>query len=371
MIWGWQRFVVVLFFWLLEFFVAAYGFLHTFFYSHLARLPRHPTALHFGLSIAKLGAFLANLNAALLILSMCRALLTRISMTRIVRVLDLDLLLPLHRWSSYMLVLGGLIHVAAHLMNGVLLAVNWAHQTLVIGYILVLLIFLIACTAYIRSIKIRTFEVFRYIHYLWFPTMILLILHGQFCFLRNDLGKCVGSTTIYWVGISLIFSLLDSFYVLRRTLKFAYISKVIQHPSNVYEVQIKKPNFIFLSGQHLYLNVPAISRLQWHPFTITSAPEEDHLSIHVRIVGDWTKALHTRLLKPRLEYIRLYVDGPYGSACQNYEKYTSIICIGAGIGQTPFASILKSLWFRLNRPISPVPFKAIHFVGICRSPAVS
>lgn len=44
-------------------------------------------------------------------------------------------------------------------------------------------------------------------------------------------------------------------------------------------------------GQYVFLNCPAISRLEWHPFTMTSAPEEDFFSVHIRLAGDWTEKL--------------------------------------------------------------------------------
>lgn len=28
-----------------------------------------------------------------------------------------------------------------------------------------------------------------------------------------------------------------------------------------------------------------------HPFSITSAPGDDYLSVHIRVLGDWTKKL--------------------------------------------------------------------------------
>jgi hypothetical protein len=67
-----------------------------------------------------------------------------------------------------------------------------------------------------------------------------------------------------------------------------YISKLILHPSKVLEVQIKKENINPKAGQYLFISCPEISYLQYHPFTLTSAPEEDYVSVHMRIVGDWT-----------------------------------------------------------------------------------
>jgi len=67
-----------------------------------------------------------------------------------------------------------------------------------------------------------------------------------------------------------------------------YISKLILHPSKVLEVQIKKENINPKAGQYIFISCPEISYLQYHPFTLTSAPEEGYVSVHMRIVGDWT-----------------------------------------------------------------------------------
>ena len=74
-----------------------------------------------------------------------------------------------------------------------------------------------------------------------------------------------------------------------------FVTKVIQHPSKVVEVQMKKPSMRYKPGQYLFLNCPEISRLEWHPFTISSAPEEDFTSVHIRVVGDWTSTYPPRL----------------------------------------------------------------------------
>jgi len=62
----------------------------------------------------------------------------------------------------------------------------------------------------------------------------------------------------------------------------------IAHPSKVLELQMKKNTFNYKPGQYLFLNCPHLSRYEWHPFTISSAPEEDFVSVHIRILGDWT-----------------------------------------------------------------------------------
>ena len=55
----------------------------------------------------------------------------------------------------------------------------------------------------------------------------------------------------------------------------------------------RPPNFKFKPGDYVNINIPAIARNEWHPFTISSAPEnDDALWVHVRGVGTWTKKLY-------------------------------------------------------------------------------
>ncbi|KAE8991350.1 hypothetical protein PF005_g19135 [Phytophthora fragariae] len=64
-------------------------------------------------------------------------------------------------------------------------------------------------------------------------------------------------------------------------------------------VQIKFPRvrkdtgeeFKYEAGQYAFLCVPAISSLQWHPFTISSSPHEPMVTFHIKALGDWTKKL--------------------------------------------------------------------------------
>jgi NADPH oxidase len=51
----------------------------------------------------------------------------------------------------------------------------------------------------------------------------------------------------------------------------------------------------YKAGQWLFLNCPEVSKFQWHPFTISSAPEDPFISVHIRQVGDFTRALGARL----------------------------------------------------------------------------
>ena len=63
---------------------------------------------------------------------------------------------------------------------------------------------------------------------------------------------------------------------------------------------------------------------------------------------------------------RLYIDGPFGSASEDVFKYEIAVLVGAGIGVTPFASILKSVWYRMNYPQEKTRLRKVYFFWVCR-----
>ena len=74
----------------------------------------------------------------------------------------------------------------------------------------------------------------------------------------------------------------------------SYVTTGVVLPSRVVNLVIKRPpNFTFKPGDYVYLNIPSIANFEWHPFTISSAPEQaDTLSLHIRAVGHWTNSLY-------------------------------------------------------------------------------
>jgi predicted ferric reductase len=238
------------------------------------------------------------------------------------------------------------------------------------------------------------FERFWYSHHLFIIFFIMWQLHGMFCMIPTDRGpQCsfnsIGVFWRYWLlgGVIFIYE-----RILRevRSRHRTFISKVIQHPSNVIEIQIKKDHTTTRAGQYIFINCPDVSYFQWHPFTLTSAPEEDYISIHMRVVGDFTtefaKALgcdldsgkkkdkETKVVgtnaNPPLNRVlpRVMVDGPFGSASEDFLKYETVLLVGAGIGVTPFASILKSIWYRMNNfgSAKPTRLSKVYFTWVIR-----
>ncbi|OXB66562.1 hypothetical protein ASZ78_010841 [Callipepla squamata] len=170
-------------------------------------------------------------------------------------------------------------------------------------------------------------------------------------------------------------------YICERIVRFwrfqqeVVITKVVTHSSGVLELHMKKHGFKMEAGQYIFLQCSSISPLEWHPFTLTSAPEEDFFSVHIRVAGDWTAALfkafgaEEEAFKELWMLPRLVVDGPYGSATTDVFRYGVSVCIAAGIGVTPFASILKSIWYKCCNPNTVLVLQKVYFYWICRDPS--
>lgn len=293
-----------------------------------------------------------------------------------------------HKATGWSLVVFTVIHVLAHLSNfghlaasdhtqttaqkaGKFLALHFATGTGLTGWIMAAVLGVMVWFA-MEKRRRANFERFWYSHHLFIVFFVCWQIHGMFCMIKPDRPPYCSSmhSGVFWQYWLLGGVLYTYERVLRevRARERTTISKVIQHPSNVVEIQIKKDFVKARAGQYIFINVPSVSRFQWHPFTLTSAPEEDFLSIHMRAVGDFTKAVarelgcsleessrtaasssttlvdgaSKRMTKDgkRLDRTlpRLMVDGPFGSASEDFLNYEVVTLVGAGIGVTPFAS---------------------------------
>ncbi|XP_062846048.1 cytochrome b-245 heavy chain isoform X3 [Trichomycterus rosablanca] len=267
------------------------------------------------------------------------------------------------------------------------------------GVVITLSLILII-TSSMEVIRRSYFEVFWFTHHLFIVFFIGLVLHGVGRIVRcqtadslnhHNPTKCyskfedwgsdsacpkpefAGNPPMTWkwvVGPMFL-------YVCERLVRFyrsqqkVVITKVVMHPSKTLELQMKKKGFKMEVGQYIFLKCPSISHLEWHPFTLTSAPEEDHFSIHIRIVGDWTQALYSacggdkNAVQDAWELPRVAVDGPFGTASEDVFRYEVVMLVGAGIGVTPFASILKSVWYKHVQQNANVFTKKIYFYWLC------
>ncbi|CAK9163207.1 unnamed protein product [Ilex paraguariensis] len=211
--------------------------------------------------------------------------------------------------------------------------------------------------------KLTGFNAFWYSHHLFIIVYTLLIVHGIKLYLTHEWYK---KTT--WMYLAVPITLYGGERLIRAfrsSIKPVKILKVAVYPGNVLALHMSKPQgFRYKSGQYMFVNCAAVSPFEWHPFSITSAPGDDYLSVHIRTLGDWTRQLRTvfsEVCQPppngksgllradclqeenNPNFPRVLIDGPYGAPAQDYKKYEVVLLVGLGIGATPMISIVKDI----------------------------
>ncbi|XP_068664729.1 putative respiratory burst oxidase homolog protein H [Aristolochia californica] len=353
--------------------------------------------------VAKGSAETTKLNMALILLPVCRNTITWLRSSFLSSIIPFDDNINFHKVLAFGITVGAIVHTLVHLLCDFprmascpsdlfmrTLGPNFGYKqptygTLsastagVTGFLIVILMtfsFTLATHSFRRNViklpgsisRLAGFNAFWYSHHLLAIVYIILLVHSFEIFLTTEWFK---KTTWMYIIIPVVFytfeRLLRKF---REKLRPITIIKAAIYPGNVLSLHMSKPpGFKYRSGMYLFVKCPDISPFEWHPFSITSAPGDSHLSVHIRTLGDWTtelRKLFEKILETpiaakkatlgRLEttvvadadvsetrFPKLFIDGPFGAPAQNYKKYDILLLIGLGIGATPFISILADL----------------------------
>lgn len=394
---------------------------------------------------ARASAACLNLNCMLILLPVCRNLLSairgsfqRCCIRNIRRQLDKHI--TFHRYIAYMICVHTAIHLGAHIFNVErymeaynsrdvarrdLLAtlsslrdnpsvpttylnfidspnsdaVKEALKTLSgVSGVVITLVLIIMVSSATELIRRSYFEIFWFTHHLFIIFFIGLIVHGfqgivrrQTNVAEHDPVACMNSSSTWgtaggcpypqfaglepnawkWVTGPLAIYFIERVVRFWRSKQIVVVSKVVQHPSKVFELQLKKKGFKMGPGQYIFLQCPSLSSLEWHPFTLTSAPEDDFFSVHIRRAGDWTEALAKACFVDEGEYQssrkmpRLAVDGPFGTATEDIFWYEVDVFVAGGIGVTPFASILRHIWHKHKESKADMKLRKVYFYWVC------
>jgi len=171
-----------------------------------------------------------------------------------------------------------------------------------------------------------------------------------------------------------------AFYVIDRAIRFfwgLWPRKSVQlkvKPGNCIQLVFPKHPlargyFRYKIGQYVFINFPTMNLLEWHPFTISSGPDERTGEVHIKGLGDHTNKLIDKASKAQSIWCR--IDGPYGKFTLNYKRYPVILTVGGGVGITPLIAMLKDIYCwnmdeDLKRSVKRSPhLKHVYFVWTC------
>lgn len=143
------------------------------------------------------------------------------------------------------------------------------------------------------------------------------------------------------IGFAGIFyrTILSSFFVATREFVVDEIRQV--NPTIVEIIMHAKDGkpMKYKPGQFIFIGFPDSAGLkEVHPFSLSSSPSGDKLSIGVKGLGDFTKRLNE--LMPGA---RAIIEGPFGRTSYTYYPRKEQIWIAGGIGITPFLGMARSL----------------------------
>ncbi|XP_068452623.1 NADPH oxidase 5 [Clinocottus analis] len=246
-----------------------------------------------------------NFNCTFILVLMLRRSLTWLRATWVVRVLPLDQNILLHQIVGYAILCYTLVHTTAHVFNFVQLSragryrlwefllttrpgIGWVKGTASLTgcFLQAMICLMVLCSStFVR--RGGHFEVFYWSHLSYVWVWSLLMVH------------CANFWK-WFVVPGLLFLVEKIVGMAVSRMGGLYVVEVNLLPSKVTHLVIKRPQFFtFRPGDYVYVNIPTIAKYEWHPFTISSAPEQsESLWLHIRSMGQWTNRLYEYFRQP-------------------------------------------------------------------------
>uniref|UniRef100_A0A8B9P2S0 NAD(P)H oxidase (H2O2-forming) n=1 Tax=Apteryx owenii TaxID=8824 RepID=A0A8B9P2S0_APTOW len=358
-----------------------------YYYAFASPLTGIAQTTFVGIIISRGSAACISFMYSYILLTMCRNLITILRETFLNRYIPFDAAVDFHRWIAMAALIFSVLHTAGHVVNVYIFSVIplsvlsclfssvfmddgsqlpqkyywWFFQTIpgMTGVLLlvILAVMYVFATHHFRRVSFQGFWI---THHLYVLLYVLIIIHGSYALIQQPRFH------IYFIIPALIYGA-DKLLSLSRKKVEIGVVKAELLPSGVTHLQFQRPqDFDYKSGQWVRIACVALGTTEYHPFTLTSAPHEDTLSLHIRAVGPWTTRLRELYSPENSAPFQLYLDGPFGEGHQEWNKFEVSVLVGGGIGVTPFASILKDLVFKSSFS-SKLLCKKIYFIWVTRT----
>eukprot|EP00093_Oithona_nana_P006459 06459.XXX_386344_372891_1 [CDS] Oithona nana genome sequencing. len=347
-----------------------------------------------GIAITRGSAASLSFCYCLLLLTMCRNVITKMKENSLHQYIPLDAHIQFHKIVACTALFFTIMHSIGHLVNFYHVGTQpidhlhcmtkefnfmsdqrpgidfWFFQTLtgLTGIALFIIVIFIFTFAHPR-IRKKAYNFFWMTHQLYVLLYVFSLLHG--------LARLTGPPR-FWTFFIIpgIIYTIDKIVTIRTRYMKLDILETELLPSDVVKVKFyRPPNMKVLSGQWIRFSCTAIQPEEFHSFTLTSAPHEDFLSVHVKAHGPFTWRLRNYFDKSINDQEedkdnppKVRIEGPFGGGNQDWYKFEVAVMVGGGIGVTPYASILNDLVFgtSTNR-YSGVACKKVYFLWICPS----
>ena len=206
-----------------------------------------------------------------------------------------------------------------------------------VGLTVLLMLILTAFIASFHKKLKLSYELWLNIHkvnYLLFPVALIHVF-----------GNALPGSLLYnlWVFLALLFALLLVAKTVREVnvRKNPYkVVKVQQESKDIWSLYFQGKQLAYKPGQFMYLRLLRKGKLSSsHPFTISSSPTWEMLTVTPKELGDFTVTIKDT----KVGDLAL-IDAPYGVFSFLNHDCERLVFIAGGIGITPFMSMLRYIY---------------------------
>lgn len=309
--------------------------------------------LGFSVFISRGAGLCLAITPLIMLFPMCRHTITFL---RKLNIPYIDFMFPnfsilFHKICAYTILFWSIVHTVSHYVNfygvEIILEINTIfnlHYTIfagISGHIMLLSLFFIFSTSTLYFRKYY-FDLFWFLHHFYILFFIGVQFHGIGCFVQTNNEACVPYYSAVILSPVLLLYIIERF--LREIQPYRMIKDVKFCEPDILKLSFEKTKLNYKPGQYLLLKCEKISTIEWHPFSISSSPNDDLIEVTIRCLGDWTKKFKQCLsenVKNEQEFPLIQVDGVFGSPIDTIMDYNSVILIASGIGITPYISMIR------------------------------
>ena len=213
-----------------------------------------------------------------------------------------------------------------------------------LGFLSLLLLLLIAGSTFLGRIWRVRYEAWKRLHWFTFPVLTLAFFHSLA--LGSDLYGGVRYLWIVLWGLHLAVLLYKAIHKTRTWLRIRKVLAVRPEAQNITSLTFEKTGEHYFPGQFGFISFKFGNRWEsWHPFSLTSNPGEDHVSMTIKGLGDFSNQVaQVKAGDP------VKLDIGYGAFSPSAAPDTRYTFVAGGVGVTPIYGILKELKERQDPP---------------------
>ncbi|ETW10000.1 hypothetical protein H310_00409 [Aphanomyces invadans] len=201
----------------------------------------------------------------------------------------------------------------------------------VFGELSLLCMLIMGATAF-PYVRRNYYATFKATHWLFIPAALFAVMHYE--------------QIIVWIYVSMVLYIVNRMYSSSTVAHPVALDTAAALPGHVTQLTFKCSTN-YLPGDIVYVQVPSISTVQWHPFSIASTPlhTPGQLTVYIKALGHWTSQVHDYVKQCEAQGVEpvVYMDAGYTPPTPMSLSYSSVVFIGGGIGVTPLMGQIMHL----------------------------